>query len=203
MTVSATVSPAEKYLPLSPTLPCIRFRHPPAETVQPMTTKARMLPRFSSPLVALLVPFVLIPPPPPAQWHWPTEGPQHIVRDFAAPLTPWGAGHRGLDLAATGTTVFAPTSGVVTYSGMVVDRGVLSITTPSGDIISMEPVTPSVDLGSRVTKGQPVGVLNEGHCVTLCLHLGLRINGRYRSPRWELGVLQRAVLLPWDYYARG
>ncbi|MEY2900362.1 MAG: hypothetical protein RL247_528 [Actinomycetota bacterium] len=135
-------------------------------------------------------------PVPEAVWSWPTEGAHVIIRDYRAPLTPWGAGHRGVDLAASGTRVTAPTSGIVSFSGHVVDRSVVSITTSEGWIISMEPVEPLVQTGQWVSKGDLVGALQEGHCDQLCLHLGLRIEGSYRSARRELGVLQRAVLLP-------
>lgn len=154
----------------------------------------------------LLMLLSLIPPPPEPSWDWPTEGAKIVLREFQAPLTPWGPGHRGLDLAATGTTVVAPVSGVISFSGAVVDRGVLTITTATGDRVSLEPVTSPIEAGSMVTRGQDIAVLNDGHCARLCLHLGLRtgegINERYRSPRLELGILRRAVLLPWDY-ARG
>lgn len=154
-------------------------------------------------LLGVVVLTALIPGPPPALWDWPTEGPPLVLRDFRAPATPWGAGHRGLDLAATGTAIRAPTSGVVSFSGVVVDRGVMTITTAQGHKVSLEPVEALVPSGSYVARGQTVAILSEGHCAELCLHLGLRIEDRYRSPRRELGILIRAVLLPWDYYALG
>lgn len=139
---------------------------------------------------------LLIPPAPPPVWAWPTEGPQVILRDFQAPPTPWGAGHRGLDLHATGSTLRAPLSGVISFSGDVAGRGVLTITGPKGERVSLEPVATDLSPGDFVTKGEPIATLQGGHCAELCLHLGLRIGERYRSPRAELGVLQRAVLLP-------
>lgn len=140
---------------------------------------------------------LLIPPAPAAVWVWPTEGPQVILRDFQAPPTPWGAGHRGLDLGATGSTLRAPLSGVISFSGDVAGRGVLTITGPAGERVSLEPVATDLSPGDFVAKGEPIATLQGGHCAELCLHLGLRIGERYRSPRAELGVLQRAVLLPW------
>lgn len=140
---------------------------------------------------------LLIPLAPAAVWAWPTEGPQVILRDFQAPPTPWGAGHRGLDLGATGSTLRAPLSGVISFSGDVAGRGVLTITGPAGERVSLEPVATDLSPGDFVTKGEPIATLQGGHCAELCLHLGLRIGERYRSPRAELGVLQRAVLLPW------
>lgn len=158
-------------------------------------------------LVALLVALALIPPPAQATWVWPTEGPPVVLRDFRAPLTPWGAGHRGVDLGASGDSIVAPTSGVVSFSGPVVDRGVLTIETPNGELISLEPVIPLVAVGEAVKRGQVIAVLEPGHCEQLCLHIGLRYwhgeTMRYRSPRRELGIERRAVLLPWDYYALG
>jgi hypothetical protein len=81
---------------------------------------------------------------------------------------------------------------------MVADRGVITITTDRGWLVSMEPVQGVVSAGQRVNKGDLIAVVVPGHCVSLCVHIGLRVEGRYRSPRLELGILQRAVLLPWD-----
>ena len=151
-------------------------------------------------LLAALLVMSLIPPPPAAVWSWPTTGQKVIVRDFQAPMTPWGAGHRGLDLAADSSTIVAPASGTVSFSGWVVNRGIITITTPEGLKISMEPVTPLVESGDRVRRGQDIALLEPGHCLSLslCLHLGVRVGQEYRSARQELGLLQRAILLPWD-----
>ncbi len=139
----------------------------------------------------------LIPPPPAAQWHWPTTGSHQVLRNFRAPLTPWGSGHRGLDLAATSDQVIAPTSGRVSFSGWVANRPVVTITTDRGHRVSMEPVSTDIEPGERVRAGDSLGVLHEGHCASLCVHIGLRIGDHYRSPKRELGILERAVLLPW------
>ena len=154
-------------------------------------------------LLAALLGGVLMPPAPPAVWEWPTEGPHRILRDFQAPATPWGAGHRGLDLQATGPTVVAPLGGVVSFSGDVVDRGVLTITGPGGERVSLEPVTSELRSGDWVQRGEPIAELQGGQCPQLCLHLGLRVGDSYRSPRLELGVGLRAVLLPWETQALG
>lgn len=153
--------------------------------------------------LAALISGVLIPPAPPAVWEWPTEGPHVILRDFQAPATPWGTGHRGLDLEASGATVVAPLGGVVSFSGDVAGRGVLTITGPQGWKVSLEPVISELEAGDRVAQGEPIAELQSGHCPQLCLHLGLRINDDYRSPRRELGVALRAVLFPWTTQALG
>lgn len=138
------------------------------------------------------------PPPPPPVWVWPTSGPAHVVRDFQAPESPWGPGHRGLDLAADSPVIRAPVSGQVSFQGPVADRGVVTITTAHGWQVSMEPVESDLAQGAWVAAGQDIGQLQPGHCAGLCLHLGLRIEGEYRSPAQELGLLRRAVLLPWS-----
>lgn len=150
-----------------------------------------------------LVLLLLLPPTPTAVWTWPTEGEQRILRDFRAPSTPWGPGHRGLDLAAAGDNIVAPTGGVISFSGDVAGRGVLTLQTPEGVLISMEPVEALVSTGDRVSRGELIATLHPGHCAQLCVHLGLRVDGEYRSARRELGVLQRSVLLPLGDYARG
>jgi len=65
-----------------------------------------------------------------------TSGKQH---PFDAPVARWGPGHRGVDLAgAVGQVALAPVSGIVTFAGTVVDRGILTITgglSGSGTII--------------------------------------------------------------------
>lgn len=135
-------------------------------------------------------------PPPAAIWTWPVDGEHRVVRDFLAPPSPWGAGHRGLDLdARVGATVRAPVSGRISFSGRVVDRGVITIETRDGWKVSMEPVDASISSG-QVRAGQKVGVVQSGHCPRGCLHIGLRIEGEYRSPAREFGILRRAVLQP-------
>lgn len=150
-----------------------------------------------------LVLLLLLPPPPEPLWQWPTDGPQTVLRDFRAPGSPWGPGHRGLDLAASSPEVRAPTSAEVTFSGLVATRGVLTLRTPEGLLISMEPVESLVDLGDQVRAGDLIALIQPGHCPQLCVHLGLRDGGEYRSARRELGILQRSVLLPVGDYARG
>ncbi|QCR20683.1 peptidoglycan DD-metalloendopeptidase family protein [Agrococcus sp. SGAir0287] len=123
-----------------------------------------------------------------------------VLRAFAAPSAPWGAGHRGIDVAALpGTTVAAATAGTVTFAGTVVDRPVVTIRmedAPWEVLVTVEPVAPSVVAGDVVAAGDPIGVLVGGHrpCGA-CIHLGVRIDGAYANPMGLLGA-ERAVLLP-------
>ncbi len=130
-------------------------------------------------------------------WAWPV-GPGHaIVRGFAAPLTVYGAGHRGIDIAApAGVTVIAPDDGVVFFAGMVVDRPVLSIQHAGGLVSSYEPVETSLTAGDVVHRGDIVGTLLPGHCDQACLHFGVRLHGDYVSPLAYLGGIVRPILLP-------
>ncbi len=120
----------------------------------------------------LLVLLVLLPPIPDAIWEWPTEGDQKVLRDFRAPSTPWGPGHRGLDLAASGPNIVAPATGVVSFSGLVATRGVLTLRTPEGILISMEPVESLVTLGDLVKAGDLIATVQPGHCPQLCCTSG-------------------------------
>ena len=74
----------------------------------------------------------------------------------------------------------------------------LTPTSAEGHRVSMEPVTALVPSGERVRAGEVIAELEPGHCPTLCVHLGLRVGEDYRSARRELGILKRAVLLPWE-----
>ena len=129
-------------------------------------------------------------------WHWPVSGARVIVRPYLAPATPYGPGHRGVDLAASGAVVTAPADGIVHFSGIVVDRPVLSIEHAGGFLSSYEPVSSSLTKGDAVARGDPIGTLEPGHCTSPCLHFGVRLDGEYVSPLLLLGGVPRAVLLP-------
>ncbi len=70
--------------------------------------------------------------------------------------------------------------GTVLYDGRLVDRGVVVI--GHGPLrTTYEPVDGSVPVGARVVRGQPIGVLDPGHCSPgACLHWGL-LSGRGHS----------------------
>lgn len=140
-----------------------------------------------------------------AAWQWPVAGHRILVRPYIAPATQYSAGHRGVDIGAADTAenttdselqVLAPADGVVHFAGFVVDRPVLSIRQAEGIITSVEPVTSELVAGERVHRGQPVGILQLGHCARPCLHLGVRVNGEYVSPLNFLGGIPHSVLLP-------
>ncbi len=133
-------------------------------------------------------------------WTWPLRPHPVVVARFDPPeVVAWGSGHRGVDLAASvGQDVVAPVAGTVTFSGVVVDRGVVVVTTASGLRTTVEPVQGSVRAGAAVTTGEVIGQLRDapGHCAPgVCLHWGVLRGETYLDPLALLG-LRRVVLLP-------
>ena len=113
----------------------------------------------------------------------PPVAPMHIVAGFRAPTSAFGPGHRGIDIATVpGQTVVSPVTGVVTFAGTLAGRPVLSIRS-GGRLVSMEPLRATVQVGRLVVAGSTIGaVATGGHCAARCLHLGIRIDGRYIPP---------------------
>ena len=137
-------------------------------------------------------------------WRVPLDKPA-LVRDFLQPSADWSAGHRGVDYLVTeGDSVFAPSSGVIRFTGPMVNRSVVSITHENGLISTLEPVCGSVLKGERVSTGEKIGTVCEGeayfsHCgEKLCLHFGIKGESGYLSPLFELGELSPSRLKPWD-----
>jgi murein DD-endopeptidase MepM/ murein hydrolase activator NlpD len=134
-------------------------------------------------------------------WSAPLGDPPQVTRPFDPPDSPYGPGHRGVDLAGSqGAVVVAAGAGVVVFAGMVAGRPVVSVDHPGGLRTTYEPVDPAVGAGTRVDRGSPLGVLVAGHAgcpAAACLHWGLRRGETYLDP---LGLLRppRIRLLPWD-----
>lgn len=132
-----------------------------------------------------------------ALWEWPVDGTRVLLRPYIAPPTPYGPGHRGIDVAlSAGGTVYAPADGIVHFSGVVVDRPVLSIRHADGLISSFEPVSSKLVAGDPVRSGDQIGVAEAGHCTVACIHFGVRLYGDYVSPLNYLGGIPHSVLLP-------
>ncbi|MEV1024071.1 M23 family metallopeptidase [Streptomyces sp. NPDC050264] len=123
---------------------------------------------------------------------WPVGDRPAVVRPWAPPATPYGPGHRGVDLAAPiGAPVRAVAAGRVVFAGDVAGRGVLSVElagTGNPPLrTTYEPVTAMVEKGAQVAPGDPVGVLQlpTGHCPPAspsCLHWGLLRGATYLDP---------------------
>ncbi len=135
--------------------------------------------------------FVLPVPPPPV-----------LLTPFAPPADRFGAGHRGVDLAAPeGSAVVAAGPGVVVFAGQLAGRGVVSVEHSGGLRTTYEPVTAAVVAGARVSAGEVIGVLEAGHpgCApATCLHWGARLPDRVYVDPMALLEPWQVRLLPWD-----
>lgn len=132
-------------------------------------------------------------------WAWPLRPRPAVTSPFVPPRSTYGAGHRGMDLAARpGQEVLSVAAGVVTHVGVVAGRGTVSLTHASGLRSTYEPVRGMVSAGTAVSTGQVVGVV-EGrtHCGGGCLHLGAVRGTGYVDPRPFLGG-GPVILLPLD-----
>jgi murein DD-endopeptidase MepM/ murein hydrolase activator NlpD len=141
--------------------------------------------------------------PPPAEpartgtWQWPLDGAPRVVRRFDPPADPYGAGHRGVDLAAApGALVRSSGAGVIWFAGPVGGRGVVSVQHAGGLRTTYEPVrTTGLRTGTPVRPGTPLGRLAAKHpgCrAVACLHWGLiakvpGVGAEYRDPTSLLG----------------
>ncbi|KFI56672.1 M23 family metallopeptidase [Bifidobacterium callitrichos] len=117
---------------------------------------------------------------------WPLEAPV-AVAPFDAPDSPWLAGHRGIDLEAQeGDRLIAPARGVIAFAGQVAGKQVVSIRTDDGLILTFEPASTDLPVGTEVTRGEPFGqvAVASDHCHDGCLHWGVRRGRRdYLDPQ--------------------
>ena len=136
---------------------------------------------------------------PRGRWTWPLLPRPPVLARFDPPDVRWGSGHRGVDLGAdVSQEVLAPTDGVVTFRGVVVDRGVLVIETAGGLRTTFEPVDSSLTVGTAVAQGQAVATVaaTPGHCApATCLHWGVLRDETYLDPLVLVGAV-RVILLP-------
>ncbi|MGV9698255.1 peptidoglycan DD-metalloendopeptidase family protein [Streptomyces sp. NPDC003470] len=126
---------------------------------------------------------------------WPVGTRPAVLRGWEPPATPYGPGHRGVDLAApAGTAVRAVAAGRVSFAGRVAGRGVVSLElTGTGDPplrTTYEPVRASVREGDEVAAGGLLGRAEPAgsHC-SACLHWGVLRGDVYLNPL--------ALLPPW------
>lgn len=119
-------------------------------------------------------------------WSWPVDPPVSVLAVFDPPELRWGAGHRGIDLAAAvGESIRAPADGVVSFAGSVAGRPVLVVAHAGGLRSTFEPVLAGVAVGQQVSRGSVVGSLDgtPGHCpARACVHWGVLRGEVYLDP---------------------
>jgi murein DD-endopeptidase MepM/ murein hydrolase activator NlpD len=122
---------------------------------------------------------------------WPLTPQPTVVAGFDPPDTPWGSGHRGVDLLGhPGQPVRAALAGRVTFAGTLAGRGVVVVDHGSTRT-TYEPVESSVAVGTTLPTGGVLGTLQTGlsHCFPqTCLHWGLLRGETYLDPLSLLGV---------------
>ncbi|MEX2276013.1 MAG: M23 family metallopeptidase [Actinomycetota bacterium] len=127
----------------------------------------------------------------PGDWTWPVVG--AVIRPFDAPDSPFGSGHRGIDVAAApGTALVAPSPGTVKFSGLIAGQLFISVSHGGGweSTASWVGAT-SVRVGDVVFEGQPLGVTGIGHpgATIPHVHLGVKHAGAYVDPLTVFGRL--------------
>ncbi len=137
-------------------------------------------------------------------YDWPVHGP--VIRPFEPPEGPYGAGHRGIDIAVPpGTPVRAAAEGVVAFAGLVAGERFVSIDHPDGVRTTyswLEGI--EVAAGVPVARGQILGRSGQGHpgIEPPHLHFGARFAGSYIDPMLLLrrdgavGLIRLAPLEP-------
>lgn len=127
-------------------------------------------------------------------WLWPVEG--AIIRGFDPPDSPYGSGHRGIDIAAApGTPVRAPADGTVTFAGPIGGRLFMTIDHGGGVESTYSWLDAlAVRKGDRVTRGTIVASTGWGHtgATTPHLHLGVKVDDVYVDPLDHLGPVSVA-----------
>jgi murein DD-endopeptidase MepM/ murein hydrolase activator NlpD len=119
-----------------------------------------------------------------AGFVWPVVGP--VIRGFDPPDSPYGTGHRGIDIAtAVGTTIVAPAAGKVTFAGPVGGNLFLTIDLGNGLEATFSWLSSLlVRNGDLVSSRQPIAQTDWGHAALSVphLHLGFKLLDVYVDP---------------------
>ncbi|GAB2880553.1 M23 family metallopeptidase [Nocardioides pacificus] len=131
---------------------------------------------------------------------WPLDPEPEVVERFDPPDTPYGAGHRGVDLlGSVAQPVRAALAGHVSYAGRLAGRGVVTVT--HGETrTTYQPVTATVAVGDPVAAGERIGALElaGSHCFPrVCLHWGWIRGDTYLDPLLLVGGGPVRLLPQW------
>ncbi len=132
--------------------------------------------------------------------QWPLRPRPQVVSGFDPPGSPWGAGHRGVDLLGRpGQPVRSALDGVVSFAGVIAGRGVVVV--DHGDTrTTYEPVHASVAVGTPLRAGDRLGTLEAAgsHCLPRsCLHWGWLRGSTYLDPLRLVGAGPVRLLPLW------
>jgi murein DD-endopeptidase MepM/ murein hydrolase activator NlpD len=134
-------------------------------------------------------------------WAWPVQGP--VIRGFDPPDTPFGAGHRGIDIAvAPGTSILATEAGTVSFAERVGGELFVSIVHGGGLSSTYSWISSTtVRKGDVVSRGQSIGTTGNGPPGASIphLHFGAKLDGEYVDPLVllvPLGVQDMIRLVP-------
>jgi murein DD-endopeptidase MepM/ murein hydrolase activator NlpD len=135
-----------------------------------------------------------LPVPSYGSYAWPVSGP--VIRGFEPPSGPFGAGHRGVDIASpAGARVRAAAAGIVAFAGKVAGELHVSIDHPDGVRTSYAFLASVVvEAGAPVARGAVVGTVGTGHpgVSPTHVHFGARFAGQYIDP---MLLLERGSLV--------
>ncbi|MGH8900301.1 MAG: M23 family metallopeptidase [Egibacteraceae bacterium] len=151
-------------------------------------------------LLGLVLALLGAPPAMPSNVVKPVPG--HVLREFVPPVSPFGAGHRGADLAAgPGEDVRSVLPGLVTFSGRVAGQGWVTVRHSSDLETTYGDLDPRlVTAGDRVEAGQVLGRLGPG---ARHLDWGTRLDGVYVDPlsllgQWEIHLVHDPTEHRWS-----
>jgi murein DD-endopeptidase MepM/ murein hydrolase activator NlpD len=157
-------------------------------------------------LAVVLVAAIAPPVAAAGTWVWPITGP--VVNAFDPPDSPYGSGHRGIDIAApTETVAVAPSAGVVSFAGPIGGSLFLTLDHGGGLTSTFSWVSSLlVRRGDVVVAGQPVVLTGWAHpgSTAASLHFGVRLDGVYQDPLDYLSPIDVTSLIrlaPWDEQA--
>lgn len=122
-----------------------------------------------------------------------------MIRGFDPPDSPYGSGHRGIDIAApAGSVAVAPADGTVAFAGPVGGRLFLTIDHGGGVESTFSWVAAlEVRRGDVVRQGQPMARTGGGHTGDLIpnLHFGVRLDDSYVDPLAYLAPIDVSALI--------
>ncbi|MCR1782479.1 peptidoglycan DD-metalloendopeptidase family protein [Nocardioides carbamazepini] len=155
-------------------------------------------------LLALATALILLVPSPARAEDpvgaWPLQPVPEVVRHFDPPDSPYGAGHRGVDLAGrVGQPVRTALPGQVVFTGRIAGRGIV-VVGHGATRTTYEPVTSSAAVGAELAGGAVLGTLESigSHCLPrTCLHWGWIDGETYLDPLRLVGAGPVRLLPLW------